>query len=245
MITNRESGTSVVEVAEGIYRISTPIPEQTAEVPGGFTFNQYLIADDQPLLFHTGPRRLFPLTRDAVAAVLPVERLRWISFSHVEADECGALNDFLAAAPAAAPLCGAIAATISIRDLADRPPRALADGEELALGRHRVQWLDAPHLPHNWECGYLWEPTTRTFLCGDILTSPGSEPAITEGDLVGPIVAMERQMSAFARTDATTRRQLERFAQLAPVTLAAMHGSAYRGDGARLLRDLGDQLCAT
>jgi flavorubredoxin len=143
-------------------------------VPGGFTFNQYLVVDDEPLLFHTGPRRLFPAVRDAVASVLPVERLRWIGLSHVEADECGSLNQWLAAAPHATPLCGQVAAMVSIGDLADREPRALADGETLALGTRRVTWLDTPHVPHAWECGFLHEAHTRTLLCGDLFTRVGA-----------------------------------------------------------------------
>ena len=149
MITNEQSGTRVDEIAPSIYRISTPV----TVIPGGFSFNQYLIADEDPVLFHTGPRRLFPLVREAVASVMPVERLRRIGFSHVEADECGSLNDFLAVAPSAQPLCGRIAAMVSMNDLADREPRALADGETLEIGRGRVRWIDAAHLPHGWECG--------------------------------------------------------------------------------------------
>ena len=135
-ITNKESGTNVNEIAAGIYRISTPVGPDF--IPGGFTFNQYLIVDDEPLIFHTGQRKMFPLVREAVASVIPVERLRHIAFSHVEADECGALNQWLAVAPEAAPLCGRIAASVSIEDLADRPPRAVADGEVLSLGTHSV-----------------------------------------------------------------------------------------------------------
>src|SRR5437762_1548459 len=158
-ITNSQSGTNVHEIADGIYRINTPLPPGV--VPGGFSFNQYLIVDDEPLLFHTGPRRFFPLVREAMASVMPVERLRYVSFSHFEADECGSLNEWLAAAPQAVPLCGRIAAMTSIGDVADRPPRALADGETVSLGKHAVQWFDTPHLPHAWECGFLMEPYTR------------------------------------------------------------------------------------
>ena len=155
-ITNSQSGTNVHEVGDRIYRINTPV-----EFPGAgwFSFNQYLIVDDEPLLFHAGLRKMFPLVRQAVASVVPVESLRYITFSHVEADECGSLNEWLAAAPRAVPLCGAVAAMVSIGDLADRAPRALADGESLSLGRHHVRWFDTPHLPHAWECGFLLEET--------------------------------------------------------------------------------------
>ena len=160
-ITNRLSGTNVCEVADGIYRINTPV-----QIPGagGFSFNQYLIADDAPLLFHTGPRKMFPLVREAVASVLPVDQLRYVALSHVEADECGSLNEWLSVAPQSLPLCGTVAALVSIGDLADRAPRALTDGEVVSLGTHRVRWLDTPHLPHAWECGFLVEESTRTLL---------------------------------------------------------------------------------
>src|SRR5579871_770077 len=160
-VINARSGTRVDEIADGIYRISTPL----AAIAGGFTFNQYLIVDDSPLLFHTGLRNLFDVTRAAVASVIPVERLRYISFSHVEADECGSLNQWLSAAPRAVAACGQIAALTSVRDLADREPRVLADGERLELGAHRVEWLDTPHLPHGWESGLMMEERTRTLLC--------------------------------------------------------------------------------
>ena len=183
--TSNGSRTNVHEIASGIYRISTPVDMDG--IGNGFTFNQYLVVDDEPLLFHTGPRGLFPDVRDAVATVLPVARLRWIGFSHVEADECGSLNQWLAAAPGATPLCGQVAAMVSMNDLADRAPRALADGESLSLGTRRVTWLDTPHLPHAWECGFLHESHTRTLLCGDLFTQGGSGlPALTERDILGP-----------------------------------------------------------
>lgn len=236
MITNAQAGTRVDEVAPSVYRISTPVDV----VPGGFTFNQYLIADDEPLLFHTGPRRMFPLVREAIASVLPVETLRWIGFSHVEADECGSLNELLAAAPEARPVCSRTAALVSVNDLADREPRALADGEVLALGRARVRWLDAPHLPHGWECGYLYEETTATLLCGDLFTQPGSrhEP-LTTGDVLGPSEVMRQAMDYFAHAPAT-RSLLAKLAATRPRTLACMHGSAWSGDGERLILDLAD-----
>ena len=231
--------TNIDEIDDGIYRIFTPI-----DIPGagGFSFNQYLIADDEPLLFHTGLRRLFPQIRDAVARVMPVERLRWLAFSHFEADECGALNQFLAAAPQAEPLCGQIAAMVSVADYADRPPRALDDGESVALGRHSVQWLYTPHLPHAWECGFLMESATGTLLCGDLFTQGGSaHPPLIESDILGPSEAFRRQLDYFAHAK-NTRAMLERLAALVPRTLACMHGSAWRGDGAALLRALADSV---
>ncbi len=239
-MTTTQSSTSVHEIANGIYRISTPLPPSV--VPGGFSFNQYLVVDDEPLLFHTGLRKLFPSISEAVARVLPVERLRYISFSHFEADECGALNQWLAAAPQALPLCGQIAAMTSVEDFADRPPRVLADGETLSLGAHLVQWFDTPHLPHAWECGFLMEQHTRTFLCGDLFTQPGADlPPLTESDILGPSEAFRGQLDYFSHTK-NARAMLERLAITQPTTLACMHGSAWRGDGRQLLRALADSL---
>ncbi len=230
MITNEVSGTRVDEVADGIFRISTPVT-----AVGGFTFNQYLLAGDAPLLFHTGPRRMFPLVREAVASVLPIERLRYVGLSHFENDECGALNDFLAVAPEAVPLCGRIAAMVSIDDFADRPARALADGETLDLGGHVVRWVDAPHVPHGWECGFLHDERTGTLLCGDLFTQPGAVHApLVTGGILGPSEAMRSQLDYWAHA-ADTRPALERLAALRPRTLACMHGSAWEGDGESLL----------
>jgi flavorubredoxin len=234
VITNTESGTNVHEIAEGIYRINTPVA-----LPGGaFSFNQYLIVDEQPMLFHTGPRRMFPLVREAIGRVLPVERLRYIGFSHFEADECGALNDFLAQAPEAVPVCGQVAALVSISDVADRAPRALADGEVLRLGRHALRWFDTPHLPHAWECGLMFDDSTRTLLCGDLFTQGGAgNTPLTEADILGPSEAFRGPMDYYAHAP-DTRAMLERLAGERPGTLACMHGSAWRGDGAALLRAL-------
>jgi len=233
VITDPATGTAVHEIADGIYRISTPVA-----VPGGFSFNQYLVLDDEPLLFHTGPRRLFPSVRSAIASVVPVERLAWIGLSHFEADECGALNELLAAAPRATPVCSRIAAMTSIDDVADRPARALADGETLVLGRHRLRWFDTPHVPHAWECGLLLDETTRTLLCGDLFTQGGrGETPLTEADILGPSEAFRAPLDYFAHAPATGA-VLERLAREAPATLACMHGSAWRGDGAALLRAL-------
>ena len=230
--------TSVHEIADRIYRISTPVA--IPDGPGGFTFNQYLVAAEQPLLFHTGPRRMFPLIRDAVQRVLPVERLRYIGLSHFEADECGSLNEWLAVAPTAEPVCGRIAAMVSVNDVADRPARALADGEVLPLGTHELQWFDTPHLPHAWECGLLLETRTRTLFCGDLFTQGGAEhPPLTESDILGPSEDFREPMDYYAHAR-NTRSILEHLAAAKPTTLACMHGSAWRGDGAQLLRALAD-----
>jgi flavorubredoxin len=240
-VTNRQSGTNVHEISDGIYRINTPV---VFESGNRFSFNQYLVVDDEPLLFHAGLRKMFPLVREAVASVLPPERLRYIAFSHVEADECGSLNQWLAVAPESVPLCGAVAAMVSIQDLADRGPRALAAGEGLRLGKHRVRWFDTPHLPHAWECGFLMEEQTRTLLCGDLFTQGGGDlPPITESDILGPSEAFRHEMDYFSHTK-NVRVMLERLASAEPTTLACMHGSAWRGDGAKLLRALADALSA-
>jgi flavorubredoxin len=240
MITNRETGTNISEVTDRIYRINT-----AAAIPGGtFSFNQYLLIDDEPLLFHTGPRGMFPLVREAVASVLPPERLRYISFSHVEADECGSLNDWLKVAPDARPLCGRIAAMVSINDMADRPPRALADGETVSLGERRVRWIDTPHLPHGWEAGYLFEETTRTLFCGDLFTQPGSgTEAVTKGDIVGPSEAFRGAMDYYSHAK-NGPSLVGKLADTEPALLACMHGSAWRGDGGALLRILATQLAS-
>jgi flavorubredoxin len=239
-IVDKDTGTRIDEIAPDIFRISTPF----REMPGGFSFNQYLIRDDEPLLFHTGPRKLFRSTLKGVAAAIPVETLRYVSFSHYEADECGALNDFLAVAPRAMPVCSAVAAMIAIRDQADREPKVLAHGEALALGRHTVEWVDAPHLPHGWECGYLFAREAETLFCGDLFTQPGTgDAALTASDILGPSEAFRRSMDYFSHTrdlDAL----IERVAGLSPTTLACMHGSAWQGDGEALLRALGRSLAA-
>jgi flavorubredoxin len=238
MITNSAAGTRVDEVADGIYRISTPV----TLLPGGFSFNQYLVVDEQPLLFHSGPRGMFPLVSEAISKLMPLETLRYVGLSHFEADECGSLNEFLSVAPSALPVCSQVAAMVSVNDVASRPARALADGEVLELGRHSVRWIDTPHVPHGWECGYLFEEETRTLLCGDLFSQGGAEHApITEGDILGPSEAMRAAMDYFAH-GSNTRPSLERLAALEPQTLACMHGSAWRGDGRGLLLALADAL---
>jgi flavorubredoxin len=200
--------------------------------------------DEAPLLFHTGLRRMFPLVSEAVSRVLPLERLRYVGLSHFEADECGALNEFLQAAPNAVPVCSHVAALVSVGDYADRAPKALADGEDLSLGRRTVRWFDTPHMPHAWECGLMLETTTRTFFCGDLFTQGGSgEVALTESDILGPSESFRAPMDYFAHAP-QTEAILERLAREEPTTLAVMHGSAWRGDGARLLRDLSGVLTA-
>ena len=242
-ITNSQSNTTVVEIGDGIYRISTPVPPMPA-LPAGFTFNQFLIADDEPLLFHTGPRRMFPLVREAIEAVIPVSSLRYLGISHFEADECGALNEFLEVAPRAVPLCGAVAKMVSVDDVADREALGLGDGEKLSLGNHTVGWIDTPHLPHGWDCGYLFEQATSTLFCGDLFTQPGSEhPPLIEGDILGPSEAMRDAMDYYAHTE-NTAGLLAKLAATEPTTLACMHGSSWSGKGSELLGELAAALGA-
>lgn len=235
MITNQQTGTAIDEIADGIFRISTPMPQ----IPGGFSFNQYLVVDDEPLLFHTGMRQTFSPVREAIESVMPVANLRHLAFSHFESDECGALNLFLAAAPNAAPLCSRVAALVSVTDFADRPPRAMGDGERLSIGKREIVWIDAPHLPHGWETGYLFDAMTRTLFAGDIFTQGGlGKAALVESDLVGPADAFRIGFSKGAGlpdswahlTDSAPIA--DRFASLGATTLANMHGSCWTGSSA-------------
>lgn len=234
MITNLQTGTCVDEVAERIYRICTPLDV----IPGGFTFNSYLIDDDEPLLFHTGLRKLFATTVEAVAKVMPVERLRWIGGSHFEGDEFGALNEFLGAAPEATPFGAEIGVLTSLNDFAARPARGFPDGGSFSLGSRRMEWIYTPHVPHGWDCGILFDHSTQTLLCGDLFTQPGAGmPAVTESEILTASEGMRGMMDYYAHATGTAAI-LERLAGFRPAMLACQHGSAYRGDGAALLREL-------
>jgi flavorubredoxin len=238
MITNTQTGTRVDEVARGIYRISTPLDV----IPGGFTFNSYLVADDEPLLFHTGYRKLFPYTVEAIGKVIPARKLRWIGGSHFEGDEFGALNDLLAAAPEATAFGSEIGVLTSIDDFAARPARGLRDGEELSIGSRRMKWLYTPHVPHGWDCGVLFDLATGTLLCGDLFTQPGADmPPVTESEVLTASEGMRGMMDYYAHATSTSAI-FEGLASLGPSMLACQHGSAYRGDGAALLRELAGRL---
>ena len=229
--------TRVDEITDDIYRLSTFVPEIAA--PAGFTFNQFIVKADEPLLFHCGPRQMFPLVSEAAAKVIPLESLRWITFGHVESDECGSMNQWLAAAPNAEIAHGEIGCLVSLNDMADRPPRALADGEVLDLGGKRVRHLDTPHVPHNWEARVLYEETTNTLLGGDIGEHIGNGPPVTDGDVVGPAIEGEEMFLASSLTTALAPT-IRKLAELQPSTLAIMHGSSYSGDGAATLNALAD-----
>ncbi|HZI19379.1 MAG TPA: hypothetical protein VEY09_12365 [Pyrinomonadaceae bacterium] len=227
----------VTEIAPDVYRISTYVPELDMQ------FNQFLIRDDEPLLFHIGHRAMFPLVREAVARVIDPAKIRWLGFSHFEADECGALNEWLREAPAAEPVCSMVGALVSVNDFAARPARGMSDGEVLQTGKYRFRLLHTPHVPHCWEASMFFEEENRTLFCSDLFHQNGDVEPLTESDVMGRVrkALVEGQAGPFAdympytgRTEPTLRR----LADLKPKTLAAMHGSAFLGDGERALTDL-------
>jgi flavorubredoxin len=227
--------TRVDEIAPRIYRLSTHVPDIAP--PAGFSFNQFLIDADEPLLFHTGPRKMFPLVSAALRRIMPPERLRWISFGHFEADECGAANEWLAVAPQAQIAHGLTGCMVSIADVADRAPRVLADGEVIDLGGKKVRYIDTPHVPHGWDAGLMYEETTGTLFCGDLFEHIGDRPAVTDGDILGPALQAE-DMFRSTSIGPTTGPTIRKLAGLAPRMLALMHGSSYTGNAAAALRDL-------
>jgi flavorubredoxin len=215
--------TTTTEIADGIFRFSTFVPD------AGIPFNQYLIVADEPLLFHAGARQLFPQVSAAVGAVIPIDTLRWLTFGHVESDESGSMNSWLAAAPQSQVAHGLTAVLVSLNDLADRPPRALVDGEVIDLGGKRVRWIDTPHVPHGWEAGLVFEESTSTLFTGDLFTATGDGPAVTDADIVEPAIAGEEMFHATALTPMTAPT-IRRLAEVDAETLALMHGPAFTGD---------------
>ena len=228
--------TDVSEIAPNIYRLSTFVPTVG---PTGFTFNQFLIDADEPLLFHYGQRALFPLIADAVKRVIPLDKLRWTTCSHVEGDESGALNEWLAAAPNATPAHGQLGCNVWLTDMADRPPRALKNDETIDLGGKKVRWLDTPHVPHNWDAGLIYEETTGTLFSSDLFTQVGPADATTESDIVAPAIAVSDRLPFMPPTP-MTEATMRRLAGLKPTTLALMHGPTFKGDGAAALNGLAD-----
>jgi len=230
--------TRVTEIADGIFRLSTYVPDLAP--PAGFTFNSFLVRGDEPLLFHTGLRRMFGTNREALARILPPEQLRWISFGHYEADECGAMNEWLAVAPGAEVAHGQTGVAVSLNDTADRPPRVLADGEVLDLGGgRRLRYVDTPHTPHGWDAGVMYEESTGTLLCGDLFTQLGKGESVAAGDIVGPAEAAE-DLFGYSALNPGMGATLRRLAGLAPRRLALMHGPVFEGDGGAALRALAD-----
>jgi len=230
--------TRIAEIADGIYRLSSFVPEIAP--PAGLTFNQFLVLGDEPLLFHTGHRHMFGFVRSAVARLVPPERLRWIAFGHYEADECGAMNEWLALAPQAEVAHGQTGCLVTLNDASNRPPRILADGETIDLGQSkRVRYLDTPHVPHGWEAGVLYEETTGTLMCGDLFTQLGDGPSLTDGDIVGPAAAAE-DVFKYSSLNPGMGPTIRGLSALAPRTLALMHGPSFAGDGAAALHALAD-----
>lgn len=228
---------TITEISPDIFRISTFIPDANLQ------FNQFLVRDDEPLLFHTGLKKLFPVVRDAVATLVDPASLRWIGFSHYEADECGALADWQTLAPNATAVCSIVAKVVSVDDVAVRPARALNDGEVLVTGKHRLRFLQTPHVPHAWDAGLMFDETSGTFFCSDILLQNGDVGAVTESDVVGPardslIHYQKGPLADSMLCTPFTERILERLAALKPKTLAIMHGATYIGDGERAIRGL-------
>jgi flavorubredoxin len=229
--------TTVDEIAERIFRISTFVPQIG---PSGFTFNQFLIDADEPTIFHTGPRGMFPQVSEVIASLIPLDRLRWIMFGHLESDECGAMNLFLGAAPNAQVAHTAVGCMVSIDDLADRPPVPIAPNGSFELGDRQVRSIDTPHVPHGWDAHVLYEETTGTLFCGDLLTQVGDGPALTGNDLVGAAIEAEDMFGSSCLTPQTAPT-IRRLADLNPTTLAIMHGSSYDGDAANALRAIADE----
>jgi flavorubredoxin len=228
----------VTEISADFYRISTYVPAIDLQ------FNQFLVRDDEPLLFHTGMKGLFPAVREAVARVLDPAEIRWIGFSHFEADECGSLGEWQTIAPHATAICSFVGKVVSVDDVvAARPAKALTDGEQLVTGKYRFRFLQTPHVPHAWDAGLLYEETGGTLLCSDLFHQNGDvEPSITS-DVVGRFKRtlldyQQGPLAFYMPYGANTERILQRLAALNPKTLAAMHGSTYVGDGQRAIQEL-------
>jgi flavorubredoxin len=225
------------EIADGIFRLSVFVPQVAP--PAGFTFNHFLIKADEPLLYHCGKRKMFPLLAEAVAKIMPIEKLRWASFGHFEADECGGMNDWLAAAPHAELMHGMVGCRVSIDDMADRPPRMMANGEVIDIGGRRIRYIDTPHVPHGWDAGVIFEETTKTLFCGDLFTHFGNPAPVTQSEVVS--VAMAGTDATYSTSlGPTTAPTIRRLAALEPKLLAIMHGSSFSGDGAAQMHGLAD-----
>ncbi|MBN1477548.1 MBL fold metallo-hydrolase [Candidatus Sumerlaeota bacterium] len=229
---------NVTEIAPDLYRISIHVPAFNLQ------FNSFIVRDEEPLLFHTGMRGMFAAMREGVSKVIDPAQLRWIGFSHFEVDECGALNEWLAIAPSAQAVCSAVGAMVNISDFADRPPRGLVRDEVLSTGRHRFRFIPTPHLPHGWDAGVMFEEENRALLCSDLFHQVGDVEPVTESDVMERVRGSLLEYQAGPLMDYMpftphTERMLRDLATLRPRTLAAMHGSAFRGDGSQALIDLG------
>lgn len=230
--------TKIDEIADGIFRLSTFVPDIAP--PAGFTFNQFVVMGDEPLMFHTGLRKMFGLNLDALRKLMPADRLRWIAYGHYEADECGAMNEWLTVAPHATAAHGYTGCMVSLNDMADRPPRMLADGEVIDIGGKRLRFIDTPHTPHGWDAGVMYEETTGTLLCGDLFTQLGNDKVLTESDIVGPAIAGE-DLFKYSSLNPGMGSTIRGLSKLNPKTLALMHGPSFVGDGGAALRALADE----
>ncbi|MGE5570172.1 MAG: MBL fold metallo-hydrolase [Rhodospirillales bacterium] len=228
---------SVAEIAPGIYRVTVFVPEFNLE------FNHFLVNDDEPLLFHTGFRRTFAEVREGIASIIDPARIRWIGFSHFESDECGALNEWLAIAPHAEPVCGLVGALVTVNDFSNRPAHILTETDVLATGRRRFRFQHTPHLPHGWDAGVLYEETGRTLFCSDLFLQTGKCEPVTRDDVIGrareALAALEAgPFAGVTPYNARTGVMLNKLADLKPSLLVTQHGSAYAGDGEQALRAL-------
>jgi flavorubredoxin len=229
------------EIAAGVHRMSVFVPEFDLQ------FNHFLVKDEQPLLFHAGYRGMFPMLHEAVARILDPASIRWVAFSHFESDECGGLNRWLEVAPQAEPLCSQIGALVSVNDFADRPPRGLADGDQITTGSHTFRFCSTSHLPHGWDAGLLFDETTRTLLCSDLLHQSGNPESLVRSGVVERSKQTMREYQAgplagYLPYTPLTDRIIDRLAGLRPQTLAVMHGSSFEGDGEAVLREFGSAL---
>lgn len=230
--------TKINEIADGVFRLSTFVPDIAP--PAGFTFNQFVVMGDEPLMFHTGLRKMFGLNLNAVRRLIPAEKLRWIAYGHYEADECGAMNEWLTVAPQAQAAHGHTGCMVSLNDMADRPPRMLDDGEVIDIGGKRLRFIDTPHTPHGWDAGVMYEETTGTLLCGDLFTQLGNDKVLTQSDIVGPAIVGE-DLFKYSSLNPAMGATIRNLSKLNPKTLALMHGPSFTGDGGAALRALADE----
>jgi flavorubredoxin len=230
--------TRVDEIAPDIFRISTYVADFNLQ------FNQFLVKDDEPLLFETGMKQMFPLVRDAVSRIINPSLLRYISFSHFEPDECGSLNEWLAIAPRSEAVCSPVGALVFVNDAAVRPARGLNSDETIQTGKYKFRFKATPHLPHGWDAGFLFEETTRTLFCSDLLGHNGDRPPVTESDVVGLFrdttsAFQGGPLANYMPYTAHTEAQIKELASLKPRLCATMHGSAFVGNGEKALMDMG------
>lgn len=228
---------NITEIAPDVYRISLFVPEMNLQ------FNHFLIKDEQPMLYHAGMKQMFPLLREAVGKLINPEEIRWIGFSHFEVDECGALNDWLALAPKALPVCSEVGAMVNMTDFSSKPARAMSQGDTLSTGKYKYRFIRTPHLPHGWDAGVLFEETEKTLLCSDILHQNGDQKAITDSDILSvhhkSLIEFEQgPLMGYSPYTARTGKIIQQLADLNPKTLATMHGSSFNGNCKQVILDL-------